>query len=178
MEIEEIRKQRQERAQRKAGKYLKWADSAMKQYEEIGKSLEPYSDWQFISQPILLGHHSENRHRRLRERISKKMNKQSELYSKAEKYRQRAANILSFGTRVKGDAEHHRQIKRAAQDEVIKVGTRVWDFAFGWGIVMRVNRKTYSIRFDSGGTYTRDKTFVRAVPTTGEVHHEPPKNNN
>jgi hypothetical protein len=163
MDIEQIRQQRMEIAQRKADRYLKWADSAMKKYEQIGGSLAQYNDWQFISQPILIGHHSENRHRRLRERISRQMEKQSELYKKAEAYRQKAANILNYGTRVRGDAERAREVKREAADQMIVVGTKVKDFVFGIGTVIRVNKKTYSIHFDSGGTYARDKSWIQPI---------------
>jgi hypothetical protein len=166
MDNEQIRQLRKERAERRAAKYLKWAESAERKSEAIDKSLEPYSDWAFISEPIKIGHHSEGRHRRLRERISRRMDAQYELRKKAGGYRQKAENILKFGTRVKGDAEQARQKERDEADRVIAVGSKVKDFCFGLGIVTRVNKKTYSIRFSSGGTYARDKSFIR--PISGE----------
>src|SRR5690242_2661373 len=44
-----------------------------------------------LGQPILVGHHSEGRHRRDLERIRSKARKGWELYEKAEYYRERAA---------------------------------------------------------------------------------------
>jgi len=45
-------------------------------------------------------------------------------------------------------------------DERISKGSRVHDFAFGDGEVIRVCKKSYRIKFDGGFTYARDKSYV------------------
>jgi hypothetical protein len=98
MDTESIRAQRQERADRKASRLLTWAKSAEKKADQERAKHSGFSnDWQFITQPILIGHHSERRHRNLHARISKQMDKEME------------------GVTVAGDAERKRQQNASRQ---------------------------------------------------------------
>ena len=160
-QIETIRAERTERAQRKADRRIAWAESREKKAETAGKIAESLGSVIPFGQPILVGHHSERGHRRLIERIQVASRNESEHFEMAEKHRQKANNILKYQTRVAGDAERARQIEREKLDQVISVGSRVTDFIFGSGVVVKVNRKTYTIKFDSGGTYAREKTYCR-----------------
>lgn len=60
-------------------------------------------------------------------------------------------------------AEQKRQAVREVNDQQIQVGSVVKDAIFGRGIVTKVNQKSYSIKFDSGSTYPRDKSFVKPI---------------
>jgi len=73
------------------------------------------------------------------------------------------ADRIQRSVRVAGDAERKRQAMREKLDAVVHVGSTVNDFAFGIGEVVRVNRKTYSIRYESGSVYAREKTFVKPI---------------
>lgn len=91
------------------------------------------------------------------------MRKSFENDKKAQYHRAKAENIMLFSTRVMGDAERAREQKRAELDKVIGVGSRVYDFAYGEGQVVKVNTKTYTIKWTRGGQFARDKTFVKPV---------------
>lgn len=155
--IESIREYRQAKLDRKSERRQSWADSAVKQADNIDKSLNPYKDYSFITQPILVGHHSEKSHRNLLKRIHGKMDKEYELRKKADLHLQHVGRKAI----VKGDAARRDQDIRDKWDTIIFVGSKVHDFCFGDGIVKKVNKKTYTITWDkTGNTWTRDKTFV------------------
>jgi hypothetical protein len=83
------------------------------------------------------------------------------LDAEAEELRKAAEWREKAGVRVKGDAEAQRQLEREKRDKVFTVGSQVYDWIFGDGEIVRVNRKTYTIKFASGGTYTRDKSYIK-----------------
>lgn len=148
---EEIRAERQAKADRKAARLRKWADSAQEKGDAIRGSIT--TDMQFWTQPGML-----KTKRRLRDRLDRG----TRLEMHAEELREKA-NRVQASVRVAGDAERKRQAKREVLDTVIQVGSMVQDFAFGVGEVVRVNKKTYSIKFRSGSTYAREKTFVKPI---------------
>jgi hypothetical protein len=160
--IDEIRASRQERADRKAEILVRRAESRERKASALDKQVSPYmNDWAFVTQPILVGHHSEKSFRNLKDRISRKVDKKFELSNEAGELRSRA-EALSRPVAVKGDAERRRELRRQANDEVIKVGSKIFDFAFGNGEVMKINKLTYTIKWErSGHSFTRDKSFVR-----------------
>lgn len=91
------------------------------------------------------------------------MDKELGLRAHAQELRDRAERLKN-GVRVAGDAERKRQAVSEKLDQLIFVGSRVEDFCFGEGQVVRINKKTYSIRFASGNVYARDKSFVKLSP--------------
>lgn len=159
-EIEVIRAQRLERAQKRAARRIAWAESNEKKSEQIYNEVTKMSGLIPFGQPILVGHHSEKRHRRMLDKIHNKIGKEIEYDKKAKYHKQKAENILLFSTRVRGDAEREREIKRKEMDEKIKVGQVVCDFAYGAGEVMKINKKTYTLKFKTFTT-TRDKTYIK-----------------
>ena len=165
MNPEELREHRQEILDRRSEKYEERAKKKLEKAEKLDKELDPYKDWQFVTQPILVGHHSEKRHRNLKRKISNKMDKIQELRNEAKELMEKTGRKA----RVKGDAERARQKKREELDKVIVKGSKVVDFAFGLGVVTRVNKKTYTIQFESGGKYAREKTFVKPVFKKKEI---------
>ncbi len=76
-----------------------------------------------------------------------------------EKSRTRSTRKLPPGR----DAERAREAQRAELDKVIGIGSKVYDFAYGDGEVVKVNKKTYMIKWASGGQFTRDKTYVKPL---------------
>ena len=87
------------------------------------------------------------------------MDRQHQLHKEVEALRERINNLRSFGARVAGDAERSRDAKRQAADKWVSVGATVHDAVFGQGVVVKVNRKTYTIRFSPTFTTTRDKSY-------------------
>jgi len=158
---ERLRGIRQDRLDGKIGRWRARAERLEAQAAALDKQLAPYDDFAFWTQPILVGHHSERSHRKLRDRLGAKMDRAMQLRREARELRERADSAEKSGARIAGDAERKRQEERDTLDEQISVGATVFDFAFGKGTVVRVNKKTYSIRFESGSTYARDKSFVR-----------------
>lgn len=155
---ERLRAIRQDKLDRCSASKLARAERLEAKAGELGKSLEPYDDWAFWTEPIKIGHHSEHRHRRLRERLQNKMRKQSELLGEASGLR---AEARPQKARIAGDAERQRERKREQLDQAIGVGSRVVDFSFGPGTVVRVNRKSYTVEYDRGFKCARDKTYFR-----------------
>lgn len=151
MNPEEIRKVRQEKADRKAARLREWAKKAEAKGEAIRGSVT--TDMQFWTQPGML-----NTKRKLRDR----MDRGTRLEMHAQDLNEKADRIAS-SVRVAGDAERKREEKRVVLDTLIQVGSQVQDFAFGVGEVVRVNKKTYSIKFRSGSVYAREKTFVKPI---------------
>lgn len=153
-----------ERARIKAQKRREWAAVADAKADAIDKLLNAdprYTDFAFWSEPIKIGHHSESKHRRTRAGYQDKMRKSMELRKLANVHREKADNLEVFANRNAGDAETKRQEERAKADELFDVGSRVQDWVFGSGVIERVNKKTYSIRFDSGYKCARDKSFIK-----------------
>jgi hypothetical protein len=148
---EQIRTLRLERAERKAARLEEWAgkresraDAQLNSYPEIRH------DWAFITQHGRIP---------LRERMNAADSRALESLEIAQGMRRKAESLRHV--RVKGDAGRRRQAIRDKLDAIITKGSQVHDFCFGSGEVVQVNTKSYSIRFDSGSTYARDKSYVR-----------------
>lgn len=150
-----------DRARVKAAQYLEWAEKAeIKSRELQDRFHADYKDFDW-TQPILRGHHSQRRHEKVFERRDAMHRKVRELDEKAKRFREKADNLLAFANRNKGDAEAKREEQRALADSKISVGSQVTDWVFGTGVVERVNKKTYTIRFSSGMKCARDKSFIK-----------------
>lgn len=92
----------QERAKRKAEKLSKYADNAEGRSIDFYKKADLSEEATGIpfGQPILAGHHSENRHRKVIERADNAMRKSVEEDKKAENYRRRAEYWESRATDI------------------------------------------------------------------------------
>ena len=126
-----------------------------------------YDDLAFWTQPILIGHHSEKSHRTLRDRLSAFMTKSVQYSKAADELRAAAAPVMA---RIAREAERRRQQERDTLDRIVKIGTRVTDFCFGEGTVVRVHKKSYTVytvytvKYDRGFQYSRDKSYFRLLP--------------
>lgn len=151
-----------EQARMKAEKRFAWAIAAQDRAKKIQEELNAdprYTDQQFWLEPIKVGHHSERRHRRARDTYMAKEKRIIDLLDKAKDHREKAQNLLYFANRNKGDAEKKREQERVQADSVYTVGSSINDFAYGAGEVLKVNKKTYTVRFRLGFTCTRDKSY-------------------
>ncbi|MCK4812343.1 MAG: DUF3560 domain-containing protein [Candidatus Marinimicrobia bacterium] len=76
----------QERAKLKSEKYDNWADSAVKKSDQAYQASNKHSDFLSLGEPIKIGHHSENRHRKMIENANNNMGKSVELSNKADSH--------------------------------------------------------------------------------------------
>lgn len=136
-----------DRAERRAA----WADAA----EAKAAALEANhcTDWAFISQPG---------HLPARARQIAQKERAMELRARAAAHREKAANLNALASRQKGDAESQRQTVRDAMDAV-KAGDTVLTTLYGPRQVVRVNKKTFSVRDSFGGTMTVDKAHCKVA---------------
>lgn len=150
-----------DRARQKAEKYFEWADKAEAKAKEIYDGFKStYKDFDW-TQPILRGHHSQRRHEKVFERRDSVMRKSIELEEKAKRFREKANNLLHFANTNKGDAERKRQVIREQADLLVRVGMNVDTVVWGMGEVVKINKKTYTVKFPSGSQFTVDKSWVR-----------------
>ena len=149
-------------ARRRAAKYREWADKAITNAEAIETALKAdprFTDMQFWTEPIKIGHHSERGHRSTRARYTAKMDKALELRAKAKAMREKADNLEAFANRNAGDAARKRKELRAEADKRFTVGSRVFDPCFRGGVITKVNKNTYTVRYDRGFSFSRDKVY-------------------
>jgi len=88
---EKVREYEQKQAE-KADRFRELAEKAEKQGDQAYKTAHEIGSFIPMGQPILVGHHSEGRHRRDLERIDNNMRKSIELDEKAKYYKEKAAN--------------------------------------------------------------------------------------
>jgi len=162
LSTEDIRKIRTERNQRNADRLLSKAsrleresESSIKQARKMGEAIP-------FGQPILVGHHSEGRDRRYRARMVSKYDKGFSGLKEAESIRERAERLQKPAI-VKGDAAKGYAQQDAERDKYVKVGSKVIESIYGSGTVTRINKRTYTIRYESGFKTTMPKHFVKEI---------------
>jgi len=107
-------------------RYEKLAEKALKEAAAAHKAADQISSFIPLGQPILVGHHSEGRHRRDLVRIRRNTQKAFEAQDKSEYYSRRAASVGTGGissddpdaidklkARLAELEEHHAQMKAA-----------------------------------------------------------------
>lgn len=159
-DLDTIRAERQAKLDRKIERMRAKADRLEQQAE--GKMAEfnrLRQDYAWLTQPANPNEGFGKQRQRVVDRYGVGLN----MLAEAKELREKADALEKRGAVVAGDRERKREEQRAHLDTLITKGTRVVDFAFGEGEVVRVNKKTYSVRFASGSTYARDKTYVRPV---------------
>ncbi|PIP94762.1 MAG: hypothetical protein COW00_01850 [Bdellovibrio sp. CG12_big_fil_rev_8_21_14_0_65_39_13] len=111
---------KEERAEKRAERFENYSDSSSKRSEMRFNAASQVSDLIPMGQPILVGHHSEKRHRRDLERIDTNMRKGIEENKKANYYQDRAAGIkykldkqkIDLGYLHNKIVENERQLKK------------------------------------------------------------------
>jgi len=152
MNIEEQRKIKKEKAERKARRLETRARRLLKKAQEIEDSWpkDVIHDIAFNTQP---GHIP------LRARIIRQQEKVFALREEAKKLFKKAENVRIYGSRIKGDAEREREEKREKLDKEVQVGSRIFCPLYGWGKILKIFKKSYRVEFDRGFVLTVDKSL-------------------
>ena len=152
MNIEEQRKIKKEKAERRAKRIEARARRLLKEAQRIEDSWpkDIIHDIAFITQP---GHIP------LRAKINRQHDKVLRLREEAKRLFEKAENVRTWGSRVKGDAEKEREERRKELDREIQIGSRVFCPLYGWGEVLRIYKKSYRVKFDRGFILTVDKVL-------------------
>lgn len=145
-EGEKLREIRQAKKDRYRDRLLKQAESAEKRAAKArGRISDQERDFLRLGEPIKIGHHSERRHRKLIERFNSAFDAEMTELTKAKKLREEAESLLPV--QVKGDAERRRQKARDYASARITVGDTISDGIYGEGVVLRVNKNTFTVDF-------------------------------
>jgi len=163
---EEQQISREIRAEKKSNRYSNQAKrlraSGTARMEEAKKMRDVIP----MGQPILVGHHSEKRHRNYLDRMNKKDSKGYEELKKAEKLERKAKNVKYYGKRKKGDAERRRQANREAMipklKEAKRRGKKVNYFG-NWYDIKRVNQKTITVNSKNMGDFRIDISLLDSI---------------
>ncbi len=158
--MEEIRQYRQNKLNRKIRRLRSRAERLETLADEKQTEFNTHrGDIAFLTQPAS----KSSAFGRQRDRIYKRYDQGIQLRAEAQELREKADYLEKRGAVVRGDAERARQKKRELLDKIISVGSEIYDFAYGKGVVIRVNKTTYTIRLTSGFTCARDKTYVKLL---------------
>jgi hypothetical protein len=158
---EVIRAHRQAKLDRKIARLRNGAATRERHAEpKLGEWRENSKDWAYVTQPNI-NTSAGRRFTKQRERVLNRYDAGLGLLREADKLRDKADWLEKSGVAVKGDADKRRQAERDYADTLYKIGSRVIDWCFGGGVITKVNKKTYTIQFDSGGKFTRDKSYIQ-----------------
>lgn len=138
----------------KADRRNDWAASLDAKAAAITASQPEYAnDWAFVSQPG---------HLLARARMIAQTDRAMVLRARAADHRAKAVELARMATTNAGDAEARRQSERD-QFAAVKPGDTVQTILYGAREVVRVNRKTFSVRDSFGGTMTVDKAHCKGA---------------
>lgn len=118
----------QERAKLKAERYNTWAASAENKSDQYYKTSHAITENIPLGQPILIGHHSEGRHRRDLDRSWNAMGKSVEMSKKAESHENKAdywaakANDINLSMPESIEFYEYKLAKAKEHHEGLKIG--------------------------------------------------------
>ena len=95
----------EEKQEARADRYRELAEKAKKQSRDAHEHSNRLANMIPLGQPILVGHHSEKRHRRDLDRIHNNMRKSIELSEKAEYYADKAKGVENNNSISSDDPE-------------------------------------------------------------------------
>lgn len=154
-----------ERALMRAKQYRMFAEKR----KEKGVAMQrAHSEWTYhfdFTEPVKIGHHSEKRHRKMFDKRDNEMRAIIENDKMIARLLEKADNLEIFANRNKGDAENKRQVQREIADESVKVGMVLNSVMYGYGEILKINTKTYTMKFPSGFKTTIDKSWIQ-LPVT------------
>lgn len=107
-------------------------------------------DYAFQTQPILIGHHSERRHRKDRERMAKRLDTKMKLRQEIAMIEEKIEYLKRSTPQVKGDAAARREERIAALRSQLVIGGIVYWFGQPYK-VLKINKKTVKIETGRGG---------------------------
>ncbi len=152
---DELRAYRQDRQDRRADRLRARAALADARAAKASNKISAGErDFLGLMEPVKVGHHSERRHRKLLQRSWNSFMEAGKEAHYADQLRRRADWLQP--ARVAGDAARERQEANDAARAQFAIGDTVKDIILGLGVVFRINAKTLTIRFNSGGTYPRE----------------------
>lgn len=155
IETEDIRHFRTLKAQKRADQLETKAGKLESQAKDKMALFNSFrGDFAFSTQPGYIP---------IREKAIKRYEKGLELLTEAETKHSLAQGVLREKTKVAGDAERNRQVKREKNDSKIEKGTRIFDSIFGEGMVEKIYKKTYRVKFDRGFSQLVDKSHVKII---------------
>jgi hypothetical protein len=120
---------KKERAEERAERYRGYAANAEARSEAAHNKFHSLLDPIPLGQPILIGHHSERRHRRTLERADNALRKACEETDKAKHYKGKAAGV-AWNAADKDVGFMHRRL-REAEAELRKVERNMADHKYG-----------------------------------------------
>lgn len=134
--------------ERKAAKIEGWAEARERRaasYQDrsdslMGRDSSGRADWALVTQPGYIPQRAQAN--RAQERAWEESNV-------ADKHRERAASLRA-SVRVAGDAEAAREEKREKARAWLRVGMDVKSPMWGVGVVVKINKKTLSMRLSDG----------------------------
>jgi len=163
-DTEEIRAYRQAKIDRKNERREGWAQARERKAAEAqgrsdtlmgrDRSEDGRADWALVSQPGYIPQRAQAN--RAQERA----------WQEAAKADEHRSKMIGPAT-VKGDAERRREAKRDVTRGWIRKGMRVTS-VFVTGEVIRVNKKTATLRLDSGSTWREDLSFIPRPKGVGD----------
>jgi hypothetical protein len=159
------------RAERKEERYLTAAANQQRAAKSADQAAHDLSRGWEPGQPILVGHHSEERARRERKRVRDLTTKSGDHQEKAKDLKQRAEGVVAQAYRRKGAAAERDQRYREAITAMVKVGDIVEHGGTYHPLhkVVKINRKSFRVRnLTTGNEYTDDKISF-TIPTTAVV---------
>ncbi len=152
---ERLRAIRQDKIDRRVGRLLGKADRLQAEADKKSAARDPYrGDTAFWTQPGRIP---------ARDRVMNSIETAGRLASEAKDVRDKAIWLSNSGARVAGDAEIKRQAKRDHNDTWVTAGMNVNTYIYGFATIVKVNKKTYTIRTHSGFETTVDKSFVAPI---------------
>lgn len=106
-------KEKMERAEYKAERYENLSNKAEKESEQAYSKIRPILDCIPLGQPILVGHHSEKRHRRDLDKVDSAFRQSYELSEKSKYYDEKASHssYVASGSEYKNPAYLNNRIK-------------------------------------------------------------------
>lgn len=145
-----LRAIRQARIDRKADRLRAQAKTADMRAQAAYSRIKPHErDFLRLAEPIKVGHHSEQKHRKLIARFNSAMESSFEESKRADDLRRRAENLTR--ARVKGDAAAQYAAQNEAASLAIGLGDYVNTVVFGNGVIVKANKKTFSVKIESSG---------------------------
>jgi hypothetical protein len=162
--IEETRARRNAARQRRADRLDSQAETQDRAAVAARARVSPHErDFLALFEPVKRGHHSQRRHEKLIARAQKSFQDEGQARHDAAELRARAHRLRAGCAQVAGDAAARDQAARDAADRVITVASVIRHVVYGEGIVVRVNKKTYSITWSRGSEFPVDKGSVEFV---------------
>ena len=168
-----LRTIRQDRIDRRVDRLNDRADRAEARADKI-RATRPHheNDWAFITQPIMVGHHSEGRHRNMRKAMSNRIDREMTERTNAAELRSKAD--WQYPARVKGDADRSRNKAIDKARDEISNGDLVNSAIYGECIVIKVNTKTARVKMErSGSVFPVPLNFLTLIEKREPVRVEP-----